>query len=102
MVQDGDFWDIEGTTSYVISRSFTVVALQFPDELLKEASKVSRALQDACAAAGAIVQVEHIKRSISEQCVLAARSYQISMLVLSCMIAGICDGRHHVQQPWCG
>ena len=54
---DGDFWDIGGTASYIVSRNFTVVALQFPDELLQEASEVSRTLQDACAAAGVPVQV---------------------------------------------
>lgn len=57
MEQDKDFWDIVGTASYIVSRKFTIVALQFPDELLREASEVSRALQDACAAAGVAVQV---------------------------------------------
>lgn len=51
------FWDIQGSADYIVSRKYTIVTLQFPDDLLKEATRVSRALQDACAAKGLLVKV---------------------------------------------
>lgn len=50
-------WDVGGAAHYITSRGYKTIALQFPDELLQEASAVSRALQDACAAQGLEVQV---------------------------------------------
>jgi hypothetical protein len=57
-----DFWDVNGTADYIISRTFTVVTLQFPDELLQEALDVSKALCDACTARGKDVQVSCFDR----------------------------------------
>ncbi|GMH30676.1 hypothetical protein Nepgr_032519 [Nepenthes gracilis] len=38
-------YEIDRTANYIFSRKFTRVALQFPDELLKDATKVVRALR---------------------------------------------------------
>ncbi|KAJ4896199.1 diphthamide synthesis DPH2 family protein [Raphanus sativus] len=38
-------YDISRTVEFIISKSFTRIALQFPDELLKESTKVVRALK---------------------------------------------------------
>ncbi len=43
------FWDIQGVAAYITARNFTIVTLQFPDDLLREAKDVSKAVQDACA-----------------------------------------------------
>lgn len=56
-----EFWDSEGSAAYITTRQFNTVALQFPDELLKEASDVSRALQERCAAKDAQVKVTENK-----------------------------------------
>ena len=96
---DGAFWDIEGTVSYIISRNFTVVALQFPDDLLKEASRVSRALQDECAAAGAAIQVTYSERTLHQSTSIPGTHIR---RVFRCFATGVCDGGHHLQQPWCG
>ena len=50
-------WDIAGAAAYIAERGFSVAALQFPDDLLGQASEVARALQDACAAIGQDIQV---------------------------------------------
>ncbi|EIE23796.1 diphthamide biosynthesis protein [Coccomyxa subellipsoidea C-169] len=46
------FWDIQGVAAYITARKFTVVTLQFPDDLLREAKDVSKAVQDICARHG--------------------------------------------------
>ena len=38
-------WDMQGTLRFIKSRKCSVVALQFPDELLKDAVLVTRDLQ---------------------------------------------------------
>ena len=53
---DGD-WDIQGTLQFVKDRGSQVVALQFPDELLKHAATVVRRLQACCAAQNISAQV---------------------------------------------
>ena len=42
-------WDIQGTLQFIKSRGSQVVALQFPDELLRHAATVVRRLQACCA-----------------------------------------------------
>ena len=37
-------WDVEETVEFLISRCFTSVALQFPDELLQHSTKVATLL----------------------------------------------------------
>lgn len=39
-------YEIARTASFILSRNFTRVALQFPDELLKDSTRVVRALRD--------------------------------------------------------
>lgn len=51
------FWDIEGTASYIVSRDYTIITLQFPDDLLKEAKSVAKAVEDACTAKRLQIQV---------------------------------------------
>ncbi|GBG78301.1 hypothetical protein CBR_g26331 [Chara braunii] len=43
-----DNYDIEGTVEYILRRRFTRVCLQFPDDLLKDSSKVVAALKAGC------------------------------------------------------
>ncbi len=50
-------WDIEGTAIYIVSRNYTIITLQFPDDLLKEAKRVTHALEYACTANGLQIQV---------------------------------------------
>ena len=42
-------WDIAGTVAWIVSRGFSRVTLQFPDELLQESTVVAAALQKDCA-----------------------------------------------------
>lgn len=42
-------WDIAGTVAWIVSRGFSRVTLQFPDELLQESTVVAAALQKECA-----------------------------------------------------
>ena len=41
-------WDLQGTVHYICAGGFQRVALQFPDELLKDAVLVTRDLQRLC------------------------------------------------------
>ena len=41
-------WDMQGTLRFIRSRDCKIVALQFPDELLKDAVLVTRDLQAKC------------------------------------------------------
>ena len=41
-------WDLQGTFQYICAGGFQRVALQFPDELLKDAVLVTRDLQRLC------------------------------------------------------
>lgn len=41
-------WDIQGVLGFIKGRGLKVVALQFPDELLKDAVVVTRELQKLC------------------------------------------------------
>ncbi|BDA47727.1 probable 2-(3-amino-3-carboxypropyl)histidine synthase subunit 2 [Coccomyxa sp. Obi] len=50
------YWDIEGTATYIVSRKYTIITLQFPDDLLKEAKRVVKAVEDACTARGLQLQ----------------------------------------------
>ncbi len=51
------FWDVEGTAIYLVLRNYTIITLQFPDDLLKEAKRVAKAVEDACTAKGLHIQV---------------------------------------------
>ena len=42
-------WDIPGTVAWILSRGFSRVTLQFPDELLQESTVVAATLQQECA-----------------------------------------------------
>lgn len=42
----GANYEIDRTAEFILSRNFTRVALQFPDELLKDSTRVVRALRD--------------------------------------------------------
>jgi len=49
--EDSDWelqWDIQGTLRFIKSRQCKIVAMQFPDELLKDAVLVTRDLQAKC------------------------------------------------------
>ena len=46
------FWDIASTADYIKKRKYTVVTLQFPDELLKDATLVQAALTHECQSRG--------------------------------------------------
>ncbi|KAK9905896.1 hypothetical protein WJX75_008313 [Coccomyxa subellipsoidea] len=46
------FWDVQGAADYILRRRFTVVTLQFSDDLLRDAKDVAKAVQDACASKG--------------------------------------------------
>ncbi|KAL0034135.1 hypothetical protein WJX79_011070 [Trebouxia sp. C0005] len=50
-------WDIAGTVSWIVSRGFSRVTLQFPDELLQESTVVAAALQKECATRDTPAQV---------------------------------------------
>lgn len=43
-----DRWRVQETADYICNRNFSVVAAQFPDELLPEAVHVAWSIQDAC------------------------------------------------------
>ena len=42
------FWEIASTADYITERGYTVITLQFPDELLKDATSVQAALAMEC------------------------------------------------------
>ena len=53
-------WDMQGTLRFISSRKCSIIALQFPDELLKDAVLVTRDLQARC---GPGIQVRHLPQS---------------------------------------
>ena len=50
-------WRIADTAEYLCTRNFTVVAAQFPDELLAQATRVATLLQAECTRRGHAVEV---------------------------------------------
>ena len=48
-------WDLNGTSQYLVNRGYSRVALQFPDDLLDDATTVAAALQGQCAASGHLI-----------------------------------------------
>jgi len=50
-------WSIPSTCNYIVTKGFTRVALQFPDELLHDAPLVAAALQVALAQRGSPAKV---------------------------------------------
>ena len=50
-------WDVKGTADYIVGRGFTKVTLQLPDELLYQAVRLARSVQEACQAQEAEVKV---------------------------------------------
>ena len=46
------FWDIASTAEFITERKYTVITLQFPDELLKDATTVQKALSNECQTKG--------------------------------------------------
>ena len=55
-------WDLRGTVQYICAGGFQRVALQFPDELLKDAVLVTRDLQRLCSEQSSGCQVRTIAR----------------------------------------
>jgi diphthamide synthase subunit DPH2 len=54
---DEQQWRVQDTVDYVCSRNFRIVTLQFPDEYLKHAAGVCKAITAACEARGHAVKV---------------------------------------------
>ena len=46
------FWDIVSTADFITRRGYNVITLQFPDELLKQATSVQAALAQECQSRG--------------------------------------------------
>lgn len=45
-------WDIASTADFITKRAYSVIALQFPDDLLKDATQVQAAVADECLSRG--------------------------------------------------
>ena len=45
-------WDIASTADFITKRAYSVIALQFPDNLLKDATLVQAAVADECQSRG--------------------------------------------------
>ncbi len=56
------FWDIASTADFITERKYTVVTLQFPDELLKDATLVQAALADECTSRGIKIEAGPLPR----------------------------------------
>ena len=50
-------WNIQGTADYILERGFSTVTLQLPDELLYQAVRLSRGVEQACRQRGTDAQV---------------------------------------------
>jgi diphthamide biosynthesis enzyme Dph1/Dph2-like protein len=57
ILQDEVCWDLQGSVDFVVSNSFSKVALQFPDELLKDAHPVYHELKHRLQAQDGNIQV---------------------------------------------
>jgi len=55
-------WRVQETAEFLCERGFKVVTLQFPDEHLQHAARVSVAVQAACAERGMPIQVPSLAR----------------------------------------
>ena len=84
------FWDIDATVEYIVSRVFRVVTLQFPDDLLKDATAVAGALTSQCHSRG-----QEIKASQCCAC-LSAIDRDRGRIRENLLRAGLCHGRHHI------
>ena len=57
------FWDIDATAEYIVSRAYQIVTLQFPDNLLKDATAVAGALSTQCRARGQEIRASRATRA---------------------------------------
>lgn len=86
------FWDIDATAEYIVSRVYRIATLQFPDNLLKDATAVAGALTSQCHSRG-----QEIKASQCCAC-LSAIDRDRGRSQRTLLRAGLCNGRHHIQQ----
>ena len=89
------FWEIVATADFIVTRGYRVVTLQFPDNLLKEATLVQAALARECQSKGG---------HRIEACLAPPPSLNVSCggsdgeIVSTKCDAGLCYGRYHIQQ----
>lgn len=108
------FWDVQGAADYILRRRFTVVTLQFSDDLLREAKDVAKAVQDACASKGLQVKVIACIFYRGSAAFLAKERYHFQVInsrILRnlpsltsgfCKPAGLCTSGHNIPQPGSG
>ena len=101
------FWDLPATAAFILSQGYVRVALQFPDELLIDASEVAGALQQELAASGHTAQVRahHVKAHRAANCCTSSRQpalrlqseeLQMRMNSLKAWHVGCCWSQVHV------
>lgn len=75
-------WEITSTADFLHKRKLSVIALQFPDELLKDATVVAAALAEECQSRGHGVQACRPSPSDTEMLIAGAPCLSLTGLPL--------------------
>ena len=88
-------WDIEGTSDYIVKRSFSRITLQLPDHLLHQAFRLQAAVQAACQSRKADVRVRSLS---SAQAVGSHSAKESSLYSFYCELPASCLSCQHMRE----